>query len=274
MNRLIELGFECVGHWKLADDRPVFELTNQVNAKNVLYAFVSNGDIKYIGKTTQTLKGRMASYQNPGPSQSTNIKNNENIKTLLKAGEAVDIFVLPDSGLLHYGGFNINLAAGLEDSLISDISPPWNGRPNAIQEPENTVNDSEASPVELTVYKQNAELNAGTESRIDDTIFHFQLRVTYYNQGFFNVPTKYMKLFGADRDKIEIYCGESKQLIQGYINRSVNKSNAPRIMGGTQLRQWFGQNFEIDNPVQVEVLSPTSIWLRRGTIHVANTHSP
>jgi hypothetical protein len=30
-------------------------------------------------------------------------------------------------GLLAYGGFHVNLAAGLEDSLILDLSPLWNG---------------------------------------------------------------------------------------------------------------------------------------------------
>jgi len=35
--------------------------------------------------------------------------------------------VLADHGLLHYGGFHVNLAAGLEDSLIRDLNPPWNG---------------------------------------------------------------------------------------------------------------------------------------------------
>ena len=89
-----------------------------MNTRNVLYAFVSNGEIKYIWKTTKSLKKRMYSYQNPGPTQSTNIKNNGYIKELLEANEAVDIFVLPDSGLLHYGWFHINLAAGLPNFTL------------------------------------------------------------------------------------------------------------------------------------------------------------
>ena len=263
MNRLIEIGFECIGHWKLAEERPVFELTSQMNARNVLYAFVSNGEVKYIGKTTQPLKGRMTGYQNPGPTQLTNIKNNENIKTLLKAAEAVDIFVLPDSGLLRYGGFHINLAAGLEDSLISDISPPWNGRVSTMKTARDTGDDGggTSEPSTSEIY---AESISGFDAKPINTVFQFQLRTTYFNQGFFNVPTKHMELFGGDRERIEIYCGESQSLIQGYINRSVNPTNAPRIMGGTQLRQWFRENFQVDNPVRVEVLSPTSIWLKRG----------
>lgn len=263
MNRLIEIGFQCVGHWKLDGDRPVCELTSQMKTPNVLYAFVSNGEIKYVGKTSQPLKGRMAGYQNPGPTQSTNIKNNENIKKLLDAGEAVDIFVLPDNGLLHYGGFHINLAAGLEDSLISDISPPWNGkyRESKSDSPINT--ESQERVTDRPIPKQADESTQGVEARSNNTTFQFQIRTTYFNQGFFNVPVKHMQFFGSDRDRIEIYCGEDQDLVQGYINRSVNVNNTPRIMGGAQLRQWFHENFQVDDPVSVEVLSPTSIWLRR-----------
>jgi hypothetical protein len=42
-------------------------------------------------------------------------------------GKSVEIFALQDNDLLHYGGFDVNLAAGLEDSLVRDLSPPWNG---------------------------------------------------------------------------------------------------------------------------------------------------
>lgn len=263
MNRLLEIGFQCVGHWKLDDGRPVCELTSQMKTPNVLYAFVSNGEIKYIGKTTQPLKGRMAGYQSPDPRQSTNIKNNENIKMLLEADEAVDIFVLPDSGLLHYGGFHLNLAAGLEDGLISEISPPWNGKPGGkkVARPISSKSDEEVSE---SLNQKTDEVTSQVVNKNSNKIsFQFKVRTTYYNQGFFNVPVKYMDAFGSDRDRIEIYCGEGQELVQGYINRSVNPNNTPRIMGGTQLRQWFYENSEIDKPVDIEVLSPKSIWLRR-----------
>ena len=202
----------------------------------------------------------MASYQNPGPTQSTNIKNNENIKILLESGEAVDIFVLPDTGLLRYGGFHINLATGLEDSLISDISPPWNGK---YREKKSARPASSESFAETPSREPDEAPVQSIETNSSNTTFQFQVRTTYFNQGFFNVPVKYMQAFGSDRDRIEIYCGEGQDLVQGYINRSVNVNNTPRIMGGIQLRQWFRENVEIDNPVNVEVLSPTSIWLRR-----------
>ena len=80
----------------------------------------------YVGKTIQTLKKRMYGYQNPGKSQFTNIRNNENIKKIIDTGLAVEIYVLPDHGLLHFGSFHLNLAAGLEDSITNSVKPKWN----------------------------------------------------------------------------------------------------------------------------------------------------
>lgn len=80
----------------------------------------------YIGKTVSSLKKRMYGYQNPGASQSTNIKANQFIRESLAGGKVVEVHALPDNGLLYYGGFHVNLAAGLEDSLLAQLKPKWN----------------------------------------------------------------------------------------------------------------------------------------------------
>jgi hypothetical protein len=81
----------------------------------------------YIGKTVTTLKTRMQGYRLPSSTQSTNIRNNQTLRQVIESGKLVMIYVLPDNGLLHYGGFHVNLAAGLEDSLVRDMRPPRNG---------------------------------------------------------------------------------------------------------------------------------------------------
>lgn len=101
-------------------------LSNQADSENVLYSFVVAGSIVYIGKSTQALRRRMYGCQSPGPTQSTNIKANKLILEALKASESVDVYVLPDNGLLYYGGFHVNLAAGLKDSLVRTLKPIWN----------------------------------------------------------------------------------------------------------------------------------------------------
>lgn len=126
MDRLVKMGFKRLGTWKLNGNILNYELESGSELKNVLYAFISEGSVLYIGKTVQPLKKRMYGYQNPGPTQSTNIKANGFIRALCSSEKEVEIHALPDNGLLYYGGFHVNLAAGLEDSLVSTLKPIWN----------------------------------------------------------------------------------------------------------------------------------------------------
>ena len=103
MNRLLDIGFKCIGHWISENDRPVFQLDSLAHSRNILYAFVCNGDVKYIGKTGRRLQDRMYGYQKPGSTQKTNLHNHARLRNELLSGNAVDIFALPDNGLLHYG---------------------------------------------------------------------------------------------------------------------------------------------------------------------------
>src|SRR6266404_6664038 len=140
MNRLLEIGFEPAGHWLQKGDGLAFELSRHASQRNILYAFVSDGEVKYVGKTVQALRARMGGYKNPAPSQTTNVSNNSRIKALLQTGAAVDILALPDNGLLHYGQFHMNLAAGLEDNIISLLNPEWNGNTaSAVNDPSLTT---------------------------------------------------------------------------------------------------------------------------------------
>ena len=79
--------------------------------------------------------------------------------------------------------------------------------------------------------------------------------------GFFNVSVDYDRYFGNDRENIDIYCGTPPQLIIGYINRSANLNDTPRIMGGADLKRWFHQNSKVNGKLHIEILSPTSIGI-------------
>lgn len=229
-----------------------YNLTSHHTLKNVLYNFISNGDIKYIGKTQMQLSQRMYGYQNPGTSQTTNIRVNAAIKDLLANDQPVDIFILTDNGLLRYGDFRINLLAGLEDTLIYEINPDWNlsGRnlipidtasekPELTKEPKSTI---ELIPVLTTI--------------------NILLGQAYYNQGFFNVGREYSEMFGADNANIDIQLGSSEdKTIQGYINRTANQNGTPRIMGGKELRNWVKSTFQPDDTMRVDIISPIAVRL-------------
>lgn len=128
MEKLTRIGFQPAGQWLLADDRLALELTGVSEQKNVLYAFVRDGDVQYVGKTTKTLRRRMMGYLRPSSTQKTNTRNHKKIVELLRKGQDVYIFAWVDHGLHRYGDFTINLAAALEDSIIETLAPPWNGR--------------------------------------------------------------------------------------------------------------------------------------------------
>lgn len=126
IQRLLDIGFRRVGEWRLSVGEMTCVLEAEAESRNILYAFESEREILYIGKTTQPLRTRMYGYQSPGPTQSTNIRNNANIRERLGAGSSVSILALPDHGLLQYGGFHLNLAAGLEDAIVGQLKPKWN----------------------------------------------------------------------------------------------------------------------------------------------------
>lgn len=65
MIRLLNIGFVHAGKWNLKNNNLNVELIGHQKSKNVLYSFVSDGVVKYIGKTILELTKRMYGYQNP-----------------------------------------------------------------------------------------------------------------------------------------------------------------------------------------------------------------
>lgn len=133
LNRLLAIGFKPAGKWSLVNN--VLRLTLEpavMHEQNVLYAFVVDGKLTYIGKTTQSLIKRMQGYRSPASTAerggSTNIKNNRNIVSALSSGATVEIYALHALPSQAHGEFSVNLSAGLEDSLINALTPPWNGK--------------------------------------------------------------------------------------------------------------------------------------------------
>jgi hypothetical protein len=123
---LLRIGFEVVGYWLLSNGRLQFVLQKHNQACDLLYAFTYENHILYIGKTTQALSQRMNGYQNPGPSQKTNIRNHKLIIEMLQREARVSILALVPKETMSFQGIQVNIAAGIEDSLIAYCKPPWN----------------------------------------------------------------------------------------------------------------------------------------------------
>lgn len=237
MNRLLAIGFEHAGNWSFRNGQLAVNLLRFGEQNNALYSFLEDGEVRYVGKTIRTLRQRMYGYLRPGSTQLTNVRVNRLIVEALQQGRDVEILVLPDSGLMHYGQFHLNLAAGLEDSIIAMINPPWNGgeRKKSIEQ------DDVVAPV------------------IDR--FQFELQPTYYERGFFNVPVAHSSVLGDDGQKIDVFGGDSQTAIIALLNRRSNANGTPRIMGGAELRNWFKSTCQLGGTVDVDVYSPVVIRL-------------
>jgi hypothetical protein len=133
LSRLVDMGFVCAGKWSLSTRGLELDLDPGIAAKrNVLYGFMVNGSLAYLGKTARTSQKRMQCYKTLATTAkkggSTNIKVNRNIVDALSQGQSVDIYTLVDHARWSYGGFPINLAAALEDGMLEELDPPWNGQ--------------------------------------------------------------------------------------------------------------------------------------------------
>lgn len=245
MHRLLKIGFRKFGEWQLSGGVLRYELTSSAPHPNTLYAFAVDGEVKYIGKTTRTLRGRLNGYVRPGPTQATNLRNHENILTSLGSGEVVEIFALPDEDLHYFGGFHLNLAAGLEDSLIKSLIPSWNGGGKATLEEEQ---DQRAVP------------EPANGEQLSKTL-EITMGETYWNKGFFNTGIQSSVLFGADGQMIEMFLASETVPILGTINRTANSNHSPRIFGGRTLKEWVQAHISPGAKMCVEVLSPTSVRL-------------
>jgi hypothetical protein len=257
MNRLLNVGFQTAGEWILQGGRLRFDIRQHGSQENVLYAFVCDGTVKYVGKSTQKLRARMAGYSSPGPTSSTNQRVKQLIVSLLMSGVTVEVLALPDSGLMHYGPFHLNLAAGLEDSIIRQLAPEWNVAVKPLQATALGRADSEVRPSTTA-----DEREAPKETSVPDFpaigTFEFTLQPSYREKGFFNGGVASSSLLGAAGDNIEIYFADEPRPLLGLINRSSTGNGSPRIFGGPELARRF-QTIATGAAMRVDVLSPTSV---------------
>ena len=96
MNRLINLGFQRVGSWKLVDEDLQLNLDSHQSSTELIYCFIVGVEPRYFGVTQKTLQNRMSQYRNPGRSQTTNIRIKQDLIIALNQDQLIDIFVFID----------------------------------------------------------------------------------------------------------------------------------------------------------------------------------
>lgn len=265
VERLYEIGFQILAVWVRTGGVLTYKLTPddenskaRMKAGAALYAFVCGDDVLYIGKTTNTLTQRFAGYKNPSANQATNIKCHRNIVECLNQGKDVEILTLSGVCQLRWGEFELNIAAGLEDSLIEELKPTWNGgnktglvlTESQMLEKE-AVQDAEPRPV----VRPEGSL-AGLPK------FSFRLGEKYYSDGFINPGVDVSNLIGKDRETMLLRLGAGDaQIVETFIDRKANKTGSPRLYGRKQTARWFQEHFRLGDTVEAVIINPNEIVL-------------
>jgi len=268
---LLNVGFRDVAKWVQASDgNGIDYLLDGANAeahsamlevRSALYAFVQGGKVNYIGKTARSIKKRFVGYCNPGKTQLTNVRCHSNIKALLKEGEEIRILVLTPISDLRYGEFQIDLAAGLEESLIVALSTPWNGREG--KRPVTEEAEREATE-EIEAAPTSPPYVVPSPSACDrQAKFQIKLSSAYYNQGFINPGVDASRFLGAGGDPVILYLGKESEQVASVINRTANANGSVRIVGNNRLiAEWFQRHFRLGDVVEAIIQDRQHIWLR------------
>lgn len=114
---LQEVGFEYLTHWEIRKGRVKAKSTDWDSESSWLYAFLSEGDVKYIGIATSVLRTRFDGY-----SYQINDTVGKEILGLLELGREIRIYGAkrPDSSKQ-----DLEIE---ESELIRRFDPAWNVR--------------------------------------------------------------------------------------------------------------------------------------------------
>lgn len=253
METLRNIGFKEAGEWHKGQNRSGidFSLEKYQNETQILYAFISESTIRYIGKSDNSLQTRMNGYKNASSSQRTNIRVQEQIKRLLKEEIEVKIWAFIDSEGYKHNGVKIRLAAGLEDNLIELIKPEWNFRSNGKTRIKEQI---EVSADENVLVETNQLIPI-----VKSNIKTFKIKTNEAKNGRINFPKKQIDytLLSEFDSEIRVYLGsddlffEARLIDTGGGNARINKA---------LLRDWYDEEHLSEQEYfNLEIIDKTAI---------------
>jgi hypothetical protein len=97
-----------------------------------LYAFVSGGEVVYVGREREAFGGSIDAGGPLGMVRRHTTDNDRRIIETLMGGREIEIRALASSEPVTYRGWRLNIGAGLQDALVRRVQPAWNrGGPRA-----------------------------------------------------------------------------------------------------------------------------------------------
>ena len=267
--RLVELGFEPAATWHLAGEWLGYRyvegagdrMASRFAVSNALYAFCDGNHVLYIGKTSQTLRKRLAGYCKPGSTQSTNRKCHALIKDAINAGKVIEVLAFAPPEDLMFRGFAINLAGGLEDTLIGHFAPPWNGGSKAVKVTESA--EREAGQLA----QDRVMDDALAEQPVEIARFTIPLTPTYFSKGIINPGQAVSVFFGEADSLLTVLFSDGTPAVTTRIDRRANTNGSVRLVGGNQaVARWFRRHFRPGDVVTARILGPYLIELMAAPI--------
>lgn len=243
MKHLTDIEFKKVGSWTLTNNYFNHNITSHLAERGLLYSFVSNNIVLYIGKTTDTLKNRMNGYKNAAGSQRTNIRVKGKIIEFLNASKPVDIYILLDKVNLTYKNYKISLASGLEDNLIAALKPEWNFRGNIRIKEQELPGENDSTIIEASLNIENktktVEITLGQE---------------YWSKGFFNFSKTELPLLPDKPTKVTLLLGHNDDFLTVGHFHFATRQNQPRVRGNKGLKLWFQENYRQGEKIKIDIL--------------------
>ena len=270
LHLLEELGFEHAATWSLDQDLLSITYHNHQDTSGLLYAFVSNQIVRYVGVTERTFLNRMYGYRMPGRGQATNIRVNSQITQLLLEGASVRVYCLSGTEEVFYRGIRINLPAGIENPLIcriaqfhidNGIPQLWNIRGNRRTVPALVTQEAvEEAVAEDMIYVEAIPEEIQTVHVYSE--FYVKLRNAYYYKPFFNLRIAGSHLLGVHGEEITVDCiGLSPCQIVRTINRTHNTNGTVRLNLNQFYTEWVQANYRLDDMMTVRILNRNHIQL-------------
>ncbi len=272
-DELATIGFEKIGQWKIDknDIRPEFDPPNHgaIDIENALYAFVvgEDEDVKYIGKTTRSIRKRFRGYSNPYSKTATNGRCNKYIRDCICDGHTVEIWVFAPTIPFQVSGYDVNLAAGLEDSLILKLKPDWNGGRSELASAEIDLEEIDKKKNDSDNYLDSDASNSTQQVDFNNPCcrFDIKLNATYFNTGSINPGVSASKCLGDNGELVRIFLGSEKpdSCVNSTINRTANPNGSVRVRGNnSKIAEWFQARFKLGDNVEASVLDRNTIFLK------------
>ncbi|WP_293889776.1 hypothetical protein [Flavobacterium sp.] len=243
------IGFIKVGNWKLNQDSKIyFDIEAEyLNIENLLYAFVEDKTVRYIGITEKSLKSRMINYKN-GYEESktsgiTNKKVNKSIKNLLICKKEVCIYILKKDADCDFFGLTISLATGIEKSLIKAFdfnNNLWNSRGT------------------ITGGSKSKQIDIKVSSYLEINQSVLKLGKEAYNKGVIIFKNDLDYLLPLESDDMDIIY--KNKVFPGYFTRSFSNK---KTNGYLELKKIFRDDFKINDLILVTLLSTNEVKIEK-----------